>query len=68
LVVNPERSTLFTLQNCPFHTTSSAARPTPNNGRMTANDELGRMWKEITVVYDALRDCLDSLNSHPNFF
>jgi hypothetical protein len=62
------RSTPFTLQNCPFNTTPSAARPTPNNGRMAVNDELGRMWKEITVVYDALRDCLESLNSHPNLF
>jgi len=48
------RSTLFTLQNCPFNTASSAARLTPNNARMTMDDELGRMWKEITVVYDAL--------------
>lgn len=62
------RSTLFTLQKCPFNTTSSAARPTQNNGRMTVNDELGRMWKKMTVVYGALGDCLESRNSHTNLF
>jgi hypothetical protein len=54
------QSTLFTLQNCPFNTSSLAARPTPNNGRTTVNDELGRIWKETMVVYDAFGDCVES--------
>ena len=62
------RSTLFTLQNCPFNTASVATRPTPDNGRMTMDDESGGAWKEITVVYDALGDCLENVNSHPHFF
>ena len=50
-VLTISRNTLFNLQNYPFNKTSSAARSTPNNGRMTVNNELGRMWKEITVMY-----------------
>ena len=62
------RSTLFTLRSAHLIQLPQLHGLSPDNGRMTVNDELVRMWNEITVAYDALGDCLESLNSHPNFF